>query len=416
MLPYASQRGNPFYAYPVTGTGRNARITSFAASTPLRPAARREGREVPHGSADLRAGLQPQLPLQAADRPGRAIRLAAIQEHDSRRPGASSGAARSRRHLAAVGQQTLAHFARSGWTNTAFEIHNNQKPAANNRSPWTSTSRWRRPTIARFDICSTSALGIRRRGHEAASQIVTRVDIGHWECDGLRTPEGTATGCYKAKDFGPANARALLQPVVDRWVVGHVHAHGAQDLVAPLRHRAGDVRRVRRIWRESDARRRVLRAVLDRAAAGAGGPHDLSRGLHGPGAGERRRHALQRPGWGSPVYSPAGASSCGAMPSTTTTSLPCAAGATPRPRRRWSTRSLGPASSSDPRYRANSRTVETYVTNNVEDLLRARRLVSAIASGQRPALTDVEGFSPRYAPAGCDRHDRRLRLTAEPFL
>ena len=73
---------------------------------------------------------------------------------------------------------------------------------------------------------------------------MTRVDIGHWECDGLRTPEGTATGCYKAKDFGPANARALLQPVVDRWVVGHVHVHGAQDLVEPLQHRAGDVRRV----------------------------------------------------------------------------------------------------------------------------------------------------------------------------
>ena len=29
VLPYASQRGNPFYAYPVTGTGRNATITTF---------------------------------------------------------------------------------------------------------------------------------------------------------------------------------------------------------------------------------------------------------------------------------------------------------------------------------------------------------------------------------------------------
>ena len=59
-----------------------------------------------------------------------------------------------------------------------------------------------------------------------------------------------------------------------------------------------------------------------------------------------------------------------------------------------------PGLSSDPNYRANSRTVETYVTNNVEDLLRARRLVSSIASGQRPALTEIEGFSTRYAPAG----------------
>ena len=29
VLPYASQRGNPFYAYPVTGSGSSARISSF---------------------------------------------------------------------------------------------------------------------------------------------------------------------------------------------------------------------------------------------------------------------------------------------------------------------------------------------------------------------------------------------------
>ena len=69
-----------------------------------------------------------------------------------------------------------------------------------------------------------------------------------------------------------------------------------------------------------------------------------------------------------------------------------------------------PGLSSDPSYRANSRTLETYVTNNVEDLLRARRLASAIASGQTPDLTSVEGFSTQYSPAGHDRHDRRLRL------
>ena len=55
--------------------------------------------------------------------------------------------------------------------------------------------------------------------------------------------------------------------------------------------------------------------------------------------------------------------------------------------------------SSDPNYRIHSRTVETYVTNNVEDLLKARRLAAAIAAGEKPPTT-LEGFSPRYNPTG----------------
>jgi hypothetical protein len=57
--------------------------------------------------------------------------------------------------------------------------------------------------------------------------------------------------------------------------------------------------------------------------------------------------------------------------------------------------------SSDPEYRAKSKTIETFVTNNVEDLLRARRLAAAIATGQAapPGLT-LEGTSRAYVPIG----------------
>ena len=59
----------------------------------------------------------------------------------------------------------------------------------------------------------------------------------------------------------------------------------------------------------------------------------------------------------------------------------------------------GPAS--DPKYRLRSKTIETYVTNNVEDLLRARRMAAALAAGQPPGPgLALEGSNSRYNPVG----------------
>jgi len=229
---------------------------------------------------------------------------------------------------------------------------------------------------------------------------VTRVDIGHWECDGLRTPEGMVTGCYKAKDFGPANARALLQPVVDRWVVGHVHAHGAQDLVS--RYNTGRVMFdeysgsgvstthggefsglawvAHRLGLEG---RMVYHAgYLDPANVSGDGTLYNGIGLGFTGVLASRRVKL----WRDAVNDYDLIALARKADAAVTTAL--------------LEKVTRPGLSSDPSYRANSRTIETYVTNNVEDLLRARRLAAAIASGQTPLPTDVEGFSTRYAPAG----------------
>jgi len=77
-------------------------------------------------------------------------------------------------------------------------------------------------TLAKWAFDGAGAKGV---------QIITRLDIGHWECGRMRTLDGQPTACYKAKDFNSARAADLLRPVVDRWVVGHVHLHGAQHLV-----------------------------------------------------------------------------------------------------------------------------------------------------------------------------------------
>ena len=57
------------------------------------------------------------------------------------------------------------------------------------------------------------------------------------------------------------------------------------------------------------------------------------------------------------------------------------------------------ALSADPQYRSQSKAVEAYFTNNVEDILRARRIAAGIVTGADPGLT-LEGFRTRYSPNG----------------
>ena len=401
VLPYASQRGTPFYGYPVQGVGGNARIVSF------------DGFDRRFGPLlDGRIGkyrMPPQVftlpfnlnyPYTNQNDPARQFGWEPFKTTIPDGPGREPRLSELEDTWRAIGQQTLAHVAEKGWTRTAFEIYNNQKSAANNRSPWSldepvegSDYRALRYlfTLARWAFEGAAARGV---------TIVTRVDIGHWECDGLRTPEGTAMGCYKAKAFGPANARALLQPVVDRWVVGHVHVHGAQDLVGRYNNarvmfdeyggsgvratHGGEFSGLAWIAHRLGLEGRMVyhAGYLDPSNVSGDGTLYNGLGLGFTGVLASRRVKLWRDAVNDydliALARKADAAATMALLDTVTR------------------RGL----SSDPSYRAKSRTIETYVTNNVEDLLRARRLASAIASGQTPLPMAVEGFSPRYVPAG----------------
>jgi len=400
VLPYASQRGTPRYGYPVQGIGGNARVVSFDGFDqrfgPLLDG--RVGKyRTPPPLFTLPFNLN--YPYTMRSDPARQFAWEPFRTTIPDGPGREPRLAELEDTWRAIGQQTLAHMAEKGWTRTAFEIYNNQKANSNNRSPWSldepvegSDYRALRYlfTLARWAFEGAAARGI---------TIVTRVDIGHWECDGLRTPEGTATGCYKAKDFGPANARTLLQPVVDRWVVGHVHVHGAHDLVG--RYNTGRVMFdeysgsgvrathggefsglawiAHRLGLEG---RMVYEAgYLDPTKVSGEGTLYSGRGLGFTGALASRRVKL----WRDAVNDYDLVALARKANAAATTAL--------------LDKMTQPGLSSDSSYRARSRTVETYVTNNVEDLLRARRLAAAIAAGEKPPTT-LEGFSPRNAPAG----------------
>ena len=402
VLPYASQRGTPFYAYPVTGSGRNATIASFdgfdARFGPLL-----DGKVGKYRTAPPVFGLAFNLnyPYKTQADPVAQFNWRPFKDTIPDGPGAAPALRDLEETWRAVGQQTLAHVAQRGWTNTAFEIFNNQKPAANNTSPWNLDepvdARDYRAlrylfTLARWAFDGAGAKGV---------QVITRLDIGHWECGRMRTLEGGPTACYKAKDFNRARAADLLRPVVDRWVVGHVHVHGAQHLIAEYNRDhvmfdeytgsgsqvthgaefAGLAWTARRLGVEG----RVVfhAAYLDPATATSDTTFFVARGLGFSGVLASRRIKLWRDAVNDydllALASRRDPKGTAALIERVTT--------------------IGPAS--DPQYRLQSKTVETYATSNVEDLMRARRIAAALAVGQTPgAGVALEGPNSRYKPVG----------------
>jgi len=402
VLPYASQRGNPFYAYPVNGTGKSASITSFDGFDerfgPLL-----DGRIGKYGTAPPIFGLAFNLDYPYTARRDTAAQFDwrpfknTIPDGPAKNPALREVEDTWR----AVGQQTLAHFARRGWTNTAFEIFNNQKPASNNTSPWqldepVDAADYRALRYL-FNLARWSFEGAAARG----VQVVTRLDIGHWECDRMRTLDGRPTACYKAKDFNKARAAETLRPVVDRWVVGHVHLHGSQQLVPEYKTdrvmfdeytgsgthvtHAGEFAGMAWIARRIGIEGRMIyhAGYLDPNGVMGDGSFYSGKSVGFQGVLASRRIKLWRDAVNDyDLLLLANRSN----PKATTALIDRVT-------------AIGPAS--DPLYRAQSKTIETYVTNNVEDLLRARRVTAALALGQPPdpALA-LEGANGLFAPVG----------------
>jgi hypothetical protein len=400
VLPYASQRGTPFYAYPIQGSGRAARIRSFDGFDqrfgPLLDG--RVGKyRTPPAVFTLPFNLN--YPYTIQSDPARQFAWEPFATTIPEGPGRDRRLAELEDTWRAIAQQTLAHLAGKGWTRTTFEIFNNQKPGPNNRSPWNLDE-----PVAGADFRALRyLLTLAHWAFEGAAArgitVATRVDIGHWECDGLRTPSGTVSGCYKATDFGRADGRALLQPVVDRWVVDHVHAHGARDLISSYRTghvmfdeytgsglsatHGGEFSGLAWIAHRLGIQGRMVyhAGYLDPGNVSGDGALYSGHALGFTGVLASRRVKL----WRDAVNDYDLIALARQADAAATTALVDKM-----------TRS-GLSSNAD--YRANSRTVETYVTNNVEDLLRARRLAAAIATGEKPPTT-LEGSSPRYTPAG----------------
>ncbi|HTL51904.1 MAG TPA: hypothetical protein VL860_04925, partial [Planctomycetota bacterium] len=232
ILPYASQRGNPIYGYPVAGVGKDAKIVSFEGfDTRFGPVL--EGKvgkyKTPPAVFSLPYNLN--YPYTMASEPAKQFDFGPFHKTIPDGPGKDEKLKELEETWRAVGQATLAHFAEKGWTRTAFELYNNQKPASNNRSPWKLDEPVEAADYKGLRYLFTLGKWAFEGAADKKVKIITRVDIGHWECDRMRTLDGKITACYKAKEFNTGHAEEVLKPVTDRWVAGHTHVQGCADLI-----------------------------------------------------------------------------------------------------------------------------------------------------------------------------------------
>ena len=134
VLPYASQRGTPFYGYPVQGTGRNAAIVSFDGFD-RRFGPLLDGRigKYRHAPAALYAAVQPELPVHEAKRPRTTVRVGAVQDHDPGAPRAGAATLGARGHLACHRPADARARGRQGVD--AHGVRDLQQPEARHEQP-----------------------------------------------------------------------------------------------------------------------------------------------------------------------------------------------------------------------------------------------------------------------------------------
>lgn len=244
VLPYSSQRGSPYLAYPVSGQGAEARITSFAEYDEvfgpiLEGKLNKFGKgpvhftlpfnvNYPHvcnGDPDKQFDWSPWRKT-APDGPGKDAKLKEFEDTNK-----------------AIAEQMFKHFADKGWKDTIYEFYHNQKPNEfrNNEKKMKENVRnrvcWKldEPTdkedyqglrylfnVNRWSVSGLGSLGLK---------FATRIDLGHFHCDKLEDTSGKIVGCSNAKGWDKGDGKGILDGAVDHWVLGVVHTDGARKLV-----------------------------------------------------------------------------------------------------------------------------------------------------------------------------------------
>lgn len=402
ILPYSSQRGNAQYAYPVAGSGAEAKISSFKGFDE-RFGDLLSGKigkyRVPPGCFTLAFNIN--YPYTSMSDTGKHFDFRPFHKTIPEGPGKDEKLKTWEDTNRAIGQQTLTHFAEMGWKNTAFEIYSNQKPADNNRSPWKLDEPVEAADYKGLRYLYTVGKWAFEGAEDKGVKIVTRVDIGHWECDRMHTLDGKITQCYKAKEFNTGHAQKVIGPVIDRWVAGHTHIHGSQHLIPEYN---------------------TDKVMFDNYG---GASANYAHGSVFAGLGWVCSHLGVE---GKVIYK-AGFESPDAVDGVTTLFTAKGMGAeaalVSRRVKLWrnavndydllaQAKAKDPAAvkalfgqvvklgaASDQKYREDSKTIETYFTNNVEDLVVAQRMAAAIAAGQKiDVALKLEGFSKDFSPAG----------------
>lgn len=406
-LPYASQRGSPRFAPPVAGQGAESKVMGWEEyddlfAPILDGGCNKFGQPPGHFTLPFNVNYPH---LCEAD-PKRQFDWAPFADALPAGPGGNAALKEFEDTNRAVAREFVRHFAERGWTRTRFEVFHNQKPSpASNRVPWCLDE----PVADRDYRALGYLLNTARWAFEGAAasrvQVVTRLDVGHFHCDKLLTPEGTPTRDYKAKQFDSHDAPRHLKAATDHWVIGVTHAEGAQHLLANY---AGPGRKLMVYgtsgdstlgqhygqfagecvrWARVGVEGRVV-YKLDLASGnpnGAGGDYVLYNGrssLGFDGALASRRLKLWRDSVNLFDHIAAARRKDAAAVDALLARMV----------------RVGP--SADQQYREQSRSRGYWVNNNVEDYAVFKLKLAEIATGANLGAGELRGFSAAFTPCG----------------
>lgn len=408
-LPYSSQRGNPRYAYPIEGIGENARIMSYGEwddyFSPILDGKTNKFCEPP---AHFLLPFNTNYPYICESKPENQFDFLPFKAGVPDGPGKNPALREFELTYDTIADQYINHFTEKGWTKTQFEVFNNQKPNdQRNRIPWKLDE----PT----DLSDYKGLhyifGTARQAFQSAQkkgvQIRNRLDIGHFNCDRFLKPGGEKTRCYKSKGYNRYDADRYLKGLVDHWVIGVTHLEAAQQTLS-----------------EYEAPMRMIMAYGTAGSSFAIGFH------YGNFAGEGFKAArignsgkiMYKLGLDSPLkiretdddtfYSGSSMGFEGALPSHRLklwrnavndfdyimAAMQVDKAATTSIIKQMT--KIGPSPNLEYRERSNPRAF--WFTNNVEDIVRAKRKLAAIITGTDLPEIEIAGFSEKFNPCGSE--------------
>lgn len=242
ILPYHGQRGAPMYAYPVSGQGADAKITSFAEYDEVfGPILEGKLNKFGKGPIHFTLPFNANYPHVCQGDPAKQFDWMGYRKTIPEGPGKNPALKEFEETNKAIAEQMFKHFAEKGWKDSIYEFYHNQKPDGVGNSKKDGGARnklcWKldEPTdkedyqglryflnVNRWSVSGLKDLGLK---------FANRIDLGHFHCDKLEGPDGKVVGCSNAKSWDKADGKGILGGVVDHWVLGVMHADAARKLI-----------------------------------------------------------------------------------------------------------------------------------------------------------------------------------------
>jgi hypothetical protein len=247
VMTYSGQRGNPQFAYPVTGQGTAAKISSFSEFDeffgPLL-----EGKLNKFGRAPAYFYLpfNVNYPYSCNSDPQKQFNWQPFNNKIPTGPGEIPALKEFEETNKAIAEQTFKHFAEKGWKDTSYVFFHNQK------GDQSAVGTHRKGTRNMLGIWCLDEpvkhadydalrylLNVNRWSASSARELgihtVNRLDIGHWHCDKMVDLKGRPLKDHNTKDWDKGGAKEILQPVVDLWAINTVHLDGALSTLSEYR-------------------------------------------------------------------------------------------------------------------------------------------------------------------------------------